>query len=221
MGWKKRPPESSLSCMGDVLRRYRKRRGWTQDELAIRSGYSLRLVRKAEAGQPVNIDTIEILAEALSTSDDPLPPEDVVAAPGLIVQAFFERFQKHGVEVGENVDDIVSPNFRFWVAGDESLLPFAGTWHGYEGLSKYAQTLMSILAPVEVNPSTHRLYVDGSNVIYNGSMTWKGIGSSNHHDVWQVNHYRVKRGKIIEWLCYLDTLAVERLYRDFLAAQQS
>ena len=58
----------SFRCNGNLLRFFRDRKGMTQSQLASESGYSVRLVGKAEAGQPIRMETVEVLAEALSLS---------------------------------------------------------------------------------------------------------------------------------------------------------
>ncbi|RMG93777.1 MAG: XRE family transcriptional regulator [Deltaproteobacteria bacterium] len=47
---------------GGSVRRLRLAQGWTQEELAHRSGLAVRTVRNAEAGRRVSVSTVGILA---------------------------------------------------------------------------------------------------------------------------------------------------------------
>jgi transcriptional regulator with XRE-family HTH domain len=58
--------------MGDRLRAARERRGWTREELAVRSGMSWSAIAQAESGRRRNLrpDTLAHLAEPLGVSVD-------------------------------------------------------------------------------------------------------------------------------------------------------
>lgn len=55
-----------IPVWGIRLKELRKRRGWTQQDLANHSGYCERLVRKAELNGTVSEETLEVLAMTLS-----------------------------------------------------------------------------------------------------------------------------------------------------------
>ena len=67
MGWINSPQSRSIQVNGHLLAYYRKQRGWTQREAALASGYSIRLIRKAEAGCALHPDTIEVLDVKVDT----------------------------------------------------------------------------------------------------------------------------------------------------------
>jgi steroid delta-isomerase-like uncharacterized protein len=68
----------SFYVRGPRLRRLRVGRGWTQLEAAERAGLSERLLRKAEAGEAIEIQSITILAGLYSTPTSRLTPNDLV-----------------------------------------------------------------------------------------------------------------------------------------------
>jgi transcriptional regulator with XRE-family HTH domain len=53
-------------------------RGWSQEEAADQAGVTDRLIRKAEAGKPIELRSIGLLAAAYSTPDHPILPADLL-----------------------------------------------------------------------------------------------------------------------------------------------
>lgn len=66
------------SINGTYLRSLRLSRGWTQAEFGRRAGYSERLIRKAESGGNLLLDTIDDLAATLSQINDKVTSESLV-----------------------------------------------------------------------------------------------------------------------------------------------
>ena len=71
----------SIPCNGAVVRRLRKRLGLTQAQLAQRSGFSERLIRKAEASTPISLKTVRSLAVALSCDEKNVDPNVLICSP--------------------------------------------------------------------------------------------------------------------------------------------
>src|SRR5688572_24686424 len=77
-----RPRRSrSFAVNGELLRACRIASGWTQVEAADKAGFTDRLVRKAESGGPLQIQSIAILAQLYSTAEHRLTPDDLLAEP--------------------------------------------------------------------------------------------------------------------------------------------
>lgn len=55
-----------VQVRGDLLRERRRARGWTQAELALKAGYDVRTVQRAEGGGWVRVSTVSDLAQVLS-----------------------------------------------------------------------------------------------------------------------------------------------------------
>lgn len=111
----------SFYVKGPCLRRLRVGRGWTQLEAAERAGLSERLLRKAEAGEAIEIQSIAILAELYSTSSSRLTPNDLVVGPNddarlmsqaAEVEAFARRWYDELWNQGrlEVIDELSSPD---------------------------------------------------------------------------------------------------------------
>lgn len=71
----------SAPCNGNVVRRLRKKLGLTQAQLATRSGFSERLVRKAEASIPISMKTVKKLAVALSDDERQVQVNFLICSP--------------------------------------------------------------------------------------------------------------------------------------------
>jgi len=71
----------SFPVNGKLLLACRVANGWTQDDAAAKAGFSDRLIRKAESGGPLQIQSIDILAQLYSTSQRRLTPDDLLAEP--------------------------------------------------------------------------------------------------------------------------------------------
>ncbi len=82
-----------IPVWGERLKELRKRKGWTQQELAYRSGYCERLIRKAELHGTVSEETLEVLAITLSDAQLQVTVEELslsARTPSIALsQAFF------------------------------------------------------------------------------------------------------------------------------------
>ena len=65
-------PARSVRSNGSRVRQLRLNRGLSQLELAKLAGYSARLIRKVESSSFVDIETVKNIAQALSTTDEPV-----------------------------------------------------------------------------------------------------------------------------------------------------
>jgi steroid delta-isomerase-like uncharacterized protein len=71
----------SFAVNGELLRACRISNGWTQDDAATKAGLSDRLIRKAESGGPLEIQSIAILAQLYTTAERRLTPDDLLTEP--------------------------------------------------------------------------------------------------------------------------------------------
>jgi transcriptional regulator with XRE-family HTH domain len=77
-----------VRVLGSKLRELRRSRGWTQKELARRSGYCSRLVRKAELDGSVSVGTLEDLAVTLSQTGSVVSISDLIYEDSNCIEAF-------------------------------------------------------------------------------------------------------------------------------------
>lgn len=71
---------------GDVLRTLRQARQWTQEQVANRAGLSEKLIRKAERGEPIDLNSVAALASAFHSSANPIAPSDLIQPPATKTQ---------------------------------------------------------------------------------------------------------------------------------------
>jgi transcriptional regulator with XRE-family HTH domain len=129
-----RPRRSrSFAVDGNLLRACRVASGWTQEDAAAKAGVSDRLVRKAESGGPLEIQSIAILAQLYSTTNRCLTPDDLlaesVAAPSgnwasspasraeALVRRFFDELWNQ--RRFEAIDELLSPDCVLHAEGRE------------------------------------------------------------------------------------------------------
>ncbi|MEM6688418.1 MAG: nuclear transport factor 2 family protein, partial [Planctomycetota bacterium] len=197
MSWKVRPFDHSIPCDGNAVRLFRKNLDWTQKTLATKSGYSERLIRKAEAGEPLDPETIEHLAEALTFGDQTIAPEDLCMTPLVLVQNFISAFVEFGSEgVAAASRDYFSDDLEIWIAGDPAINPCSGSYQGHQGLREYFERLSKTFEVLAFEPtwSAH-----GSEVFVHGIQTLRRVGGTDQAVVWGVNHYLIHDGKIAVW----------------------
>ncbi len=115
--WKDLAKTNALPCYPGVLKQLRQRKGWTQIQLAKYSGYSLRLISKAEAGGPIALSTIEDLAEALSLDGRVVYPEDLVVDPHLKTRELIRLLQKSRFAVIDNMQHWLDADVELHIVG--------------------------------------------------------------------------------------------------------
>lgn len=113
----------------DRLKALRTARGWSQDEAAERAGLSDRSIRNAEAGEPLDLTTIALLAQLYSTPDVPLSSHDLMAA--LATARGATDAERHEVLIHRWFDEV-------WQAGRpgaiEELVSRNCRWHTAAGV---------------------------------------------------------------------------------------
>jgi transcriptional regulator with XRE-family HTH domain len=136
MAWERTPKGRSCPCNGDLVKQRRLRRRWTQENLADITGFSVRLIAKAEAGGSLHPDTIEVLAAALSTATDPLFPEDLIADPKQLALEFLKQLKLHQGQVVSKCHQFLAEEVRFVMPGNPDILPFAGRHVGVDAMDQ-------------------------------------------------------------------------------------
>lgn len=139
----------STACNGRLLTSERRSRGWTQGELAAKSGYTERLIVKAEASKKVSLQTIRDLAQTLSESGETVSIADLSCDPVELSRQFFRGMYHHQGDVIEKTKHLLSPDCVFEFAGDPEVFPFAGTHVGLEAADRAFRMFFSALEPPE------------------------------------------------------------------------
>jgi transcriptional regulator with XRE-family HTH domain len=121
------------------LRELRLTCGWSQAELARRSGYTARLIRKAESGGTLNYESIVDLAETFTACGTAVRAEELLFDPVSIVKEFVEAYERLGAECIQRLTHYFSPSIQLECLVDPVCFPFAGTWSGLEPLRDFFQ----------------------------------------------------------------------------------
>jgi transcriptional regulator with XRE-family HTH domain len=135
------PEDSSYEINGDRLRKLREALGWSQITMAKKAGYSERLVRKAESGGSLRVQTIRHIAEAFSANYVPVKWTDLIKDSQNVSRRFIEAYDAFGPQSVECCKELFSPNFCLNVGSQCGKHPVGehlnGRWLGIAGLKDY------------------------------------------------------------------------------------
>ncbi len=157
-----------------AFRDLRKRLGLTQLELCQRSGYSERLIRKAEKGGKLRSETIRTLATAMSVEGKIVSIGDLTIDLESTARRFVESYDLLGCGMSKACSDIFIDDFEFHCHGD-SKQSFTGVWTGLAGFQEYLNRFFSVftrtpktLEPVYVVCDDHAIARYEDRVFYRG-----------------------------------------------------
>lgn len=111
--------------------------GWTQAELGRRSGYSERLIRKAESGGALKLSTIRGISEAMTAAGVPITVLQLTLDYIALVRGFVEAYDLNVAEAVQDCKEIFTDDIELHCSADPTKVPFAGTWPQIEGLRKF------------------------------------------------------------------------------------
>ena len=151
MNGKKATSTETISSFGQTLRAFRKKKGFSQEELADRAKITLRTFIRWENGetQP-RIDEIRRLAQALNVTEQELLTGDPKAAEWVLTVKIAEEFREEVIDVSRSVPTVASiittPQGGYLcLGGDYSL------WSNPENFKKLIRDLKKFQATVIQN----------------------------------------------------------------------
>jgi len=112
----------SYPVRGALLRSLRRSLGWTQEQAAREAHASDRFIRKAEAGGPLELRSIALLAALYSTRERPLTPLELLAEQSAALPVSVNGDARHLVDwldaiwnIGrlEAIDESADPQLSF------------------------------------------------------------------------------------------------------------
>ena len=163
------------SINGQAFRVYRNRLGWSQSELGRRAGYSERVIRKAEAGGKLRLDTIQELAAAMSIEGQILSIADLTLNLESIARRFVESYDILGNGMLTACCDIFADDFTFNCPADPHQVSFAGEWTGKTGFQEFLNRFFGtftrkagLLKPVYMACENHAVARFDDQVSYHG-----------------------------------------------------
>lgn len=179
---------------GESLRNFRILRGLTQTELAKQAGYSERLVRKAEAGGTLSMNTIEDLAEALSCQDRKVVSSDLCSFPEAIARKFVDCYDEHQQQMLDCCADLLAGDFVFHCAGEPNSL-VAGEWRGVDGFQAWLDKLFSI-AHRPQRKILQASYLTAQDLVTAHYEDRFAAADQSQHVMWVNWHFTIRRGLI-------------------------
>lgn len=196
-GWSEGPRKGSLPINGGLMQDLRKARGLTQEQLADLTGYSPRLIRKAEASKSLRADTIEVIAAALSTDGAPVSPETLASDLMGMVRSFAVAYAYDERQLAAKTKSIFATNVTYKMAGDPNLLPFAGEYKGIDGVDSWARDFFSTFDRPIKDLYQPKLYQSGSSVLAVGHDAVLIPGDDEISHSMTVLKFDFERGKIV------------------------
>lgn len=173
----------SFACNGRLMRSIRERRGLRQLDLARLAGYSVRLIGKAEAGKPLSTETIEVLAEALSSEELTVSPTDLMLNPLAIAEEYMESMHTYKSDVVLKIEHVIALDFVLNVVVDNSIVPFQKSYAGADGLKSYYNQFFihfQMAAGLQNNDSPYKIFESKNEVVIWNEVFWKLATDSTH-----------------------------------------
>lgn len=216
MAWQDLPKKRGYPCNGALVRHHRRLRRWTQEDLADVTKFTTRLIAKAEAGGNLHPDSIEILAAALSTSESPLYPEDLIVDSKQLALDFLQSLKLHQGQVVSNCQHLLAERIEFLMPGNPDIIPFAGKHLGLDEMDRACSSFFETLEIIDPQLWKVEFCVcEGSEVVVGQSLQaqLKGLqaqGISLAVPVFIVNRFLFERGKLVRLDDYYNVLDTER-----------
>lgn len=206
MTWTRQELKESYTCNGDYMKYLRKRRGWSQRELKNASGYSERLISKAEAGGSIVLATLIDLAQTLSTPQEIVLPEQLMFHPIAIAKSMTHATYVLQRNMVSRMQHLIAEDFVLEVAGDLRAFPFAGRYVGIEGFREATDQFFSCMeVPVNVDHTQCYDYFecpDNPNVVVVWGKSWiHPIGKPLEKPLDITQRIEIRDNKV----CYLES----------------
>ena len=213
-----------VECNGSHIAELRRSLNWTQAELAGSSGYSLRLVRKAEQNGTLRFSTIIALATAFQRKGLAVSAADLCTDPVAVAQTFVEAYRVHEAKMVDQIRHVLSDDLAVFVAGDPSQIPFAGTFEGPEGLQEFWNRFFALIERHDKTSLNLQYFVCGHEVVAYGTERGRIRGHTTDQPTWLCLKFEVRNGQIVRFEDYFDTASAQAhiaAFQDKLKRQDS
>ena len=215
-----RSARKSLSCNGKRLRYYRGLRSLTQSELARISGYSERLISKAEAGKPISVSTVEDLAEALSSEAGKITVDDLICDPTELAKKYIHFLHTAQRKMVAEIEHFLDDEVIFSINGCNPKVPFAGTHQGIEAMRSYVNCFFDYLEVPEGHDYRphYKFFCEGNEVIIWGKTWIRPIGQKDSKPMLVNMRMRFEDGKMILFEDRFDVTVGEKIVSNCIAS---
>jgi transcriptional regulator with XRE-family HTH domain len=199
----------SVQVCGERVRHFRVAQEWTQVELARRSGYSERVIRKAEAGGPISRSALRVIAKALSSNGRVVTEDDLCQSPVNIVRQFIESYDWHYDQMLPHCESLISSDFSFHSAGDKDST-VRGTWIGSEGWQAWLNE-MKKLVERPIRGKLDVFFMTDGEIVAARYIDHFAAPGQEPVAMWVNLYFQIKQGKICRLDNHYDTALASRL----------
>jgi transcriptional regulator with XRE-family HTH domain len=154
----------TVAVNGQKLQALRQQAGLTQEELAGKSGYTDRLIRKAEASSPLRKATIIDLAEALSNPQYKVTIADLTFSHETLANEMSSLLLNGSSGFAEALKEFAHSKLDLHVAGQELGIPFAGTFKGLSSCNRFRDQLVQSFRSVRLLAEQTRSFTSPGEV---------------------------------------------------------
>ena len=106
-----------------------------------------------------------------------------------------------------------------WVSPESDLVPFAGNFHGRQGIAQFFEKLDASVQASRFQPL--HMIAEGDRVVVIGEATWMAKPTGRSYDSAWVHVFTLRGRKIARFEAYYDTAAAERAFHPELFTQAS
>lgn len=215
--WTRKNLDRSYPCNAAMVKFFRRRKNWVQQQLAEHSGLGLRAIGKAESGSNVSTRSIAKLAAALSGPEQTVYPEDLISFPSELAKKFVQSLHSQKDKMSESVAAFVDAEAVFRIAGDPKKIPFAGEHKSFRAFCRALRRFYQIMdVPQKFDPiSAFEFYEKGTDVMLWGS-TLVSVGSSRSQPerLPRQQRFRFRKGKLYSYEDLFDIRQGEKMVAD-------
>jgi uncharacterized protein len=106
-----------------------------------------------------------------------------------------------------------------WIGPESDLVPFAGRFHGKQGIAQFFEKLTSSVQARRFQPL--QMIAEGDKVVVTGEANWMVKTTGRSYDSAWVHVFTLRDGKVARFESYSDTAAAERAFHPELFTQGS
>lgn len=174
----------TVAVNGQQLQSLRLQAGLTQEELARKSGYSDRLIRKAEASGLLRRSTIAHLTAALSTCDRKVNADDLMFSRESLTREVFSALLIGTSENTESMFQFLHPELQLSVAGQDLLIPFSGDYTGHLAIESFRTRFAACFTIASESPVEIQIYTAATETCVQCSLPMNHDSRPDPVQVW-------------------------------------
>jgi ketosteroid isomerase-like protein len=103
-----------------------------------------------------------------------------------------------------------------WVGPESEHLPYAGSYHGKQGIAQFFANLDSTAQALQFEPQ--QFIAEGDKVVVTGISTWLAKSTGRTYDSPWVHVFTIRDNKVAHFHAYWDTAPAERALSPSLPA---